>query len=190
MLLLLLLLLILGRWPASVLIASPEISSASTVVIVAGSVVVVIIVVHSHASSVHVVTPTVSTAAAAARGRRDETGPDPAPVARLFVEIKGDPGALIGVLLPSVRKRWNHRIFLAPGTDVPLLRRGQSHSTLLPLHDVCLVVQLEVLAELPSPALLFAAGGTVVRQIRVGVIVEESGHGERRKGRILLVGVE
>lgn len=181
LLMLLLLLLVLRRWAASILIASTEISSASTVVIVAGTVVVVvIIVVHSRASSVHVVTPTVS--AAAARGRRDESGPDPAPVARIFVEIKGDPGALVGVLLPPVWKRWNHRIFLAPGTDVPLLCRGQSHSTLLPLHDVCLVVQLEVLAELPSSALLFAAGGTVMRQIRIGVIVEEAGHRERRKG--------
>jgi len=188
LLILLLLLLLILRGPATILIASSEVPSASAstvivivvvvVVVVAGSLVVVIVVVviHSHASSVHVVTPTVS--ATTTGGRWNESGPDPFPNTRLFVVIKGDPGALVGVLLPPVRKRRNHLIVLAPGTDVPLLCRGQSHSALLPFRDMFLVVKLEVLTEFPSPALLFATGGTVVCQIRVGVIVEKAGHGE------------
>ena len=171
----LLLLLVLGR-SATVLVSSPSSIIPSAVVVVIGSVVVVVVV-HSHPTPVHVVTPTVGRATST-RGRRDETGTDPAAITGLLVVVIGDPGAFVEVFLPTLREGWNHRIVLAPGADVSLLRRGQSHSSLLPFHDVLLVVEFEVLAKLPSPALLFATGGTVVCQIRVGVVVEKAGHGE------------
>jgi hypothetical protein len=182
-----LLLLVLRRWTATATVwitaASSEIPSAFTtavVVAVVGRSVVVVIVVHSHSSSVvHVLTTTTTPASATTTGRRrDESGPDPAPIPRGFVVIKGNSRALVGVLLPSVGKGRNHAILLATGTNVSLLCRGQSHSALLPFHNVCLIVQFEILPELPTSALLFAAGGTVMGQIRVGIIVKEAGHGE------------
>mmetsp|Transcript_15236 Transcript_15236/g.35313 ORF Transcript_15236/g.35313 Transcript_15236/m.35313 type:complete len:246 (-) Transcript_15236:133-870(-) len=170
------LLLVLGRTAAVLVGSSSSVIPSSAVVVV----VVVTVAVVSHPAPVHV-TPAVRGTSAAARGRRDEPGPDPAPVAGLLVVVEGDPGALVGVLLPSLRKGRDHRIVLAPGADVPLLGRGQPHPSLLPLHDVLLVVKLEVLAELPTPTLLLAAGGAVVRQVRVGVVVEKAGHyGESR----------
>jgi len=179
--LLLLLLLLILRWTATVLIAAAasEIPSASTtavIVIIVGSVVVVIVV-HSHSSSsIDMGTPTPTASAATGRWR-DESRPDPAPIPRGFVVIKGNPRALVGVLLPSVRERRDHPIVLATGTDVSLLCRGQSHTALLPFDNVFLVVQLEILPKLPTSPLLFAAGGTVVGQVRVGIIVKEAGHG-------------
>ena len=182
----LLLLVLVLRRTATVLItsaaSSSEIPTASTtaviVIVVVGSVVVVIVV-HSHSSSaVHVATPTASATATTTGRRRNESGPDPAPIPRGFVVIKGNPRALVGVLLPTVRERWDHPIVLATGTDVSLLCRGQSHAALLPFDNVRLVVQLEILPELPTPPLLFAAGGTVVGQVRVGIIVKEAGHCE------------
>ena len=169
------LLLVLMRTPPVLISSSSKISSA--VVVVIGSIVVVVIVVHSHPTPVHM-SPTVW-GTTGTRRRWNEPGTNPAAITRLLVVVEGDTGALVEVFLPSVLEGWDHRIVLAPGADVTLLGRGQSHSSLLPFYDMFLVVQLKVLAKLPSTSLLFAAGGTVVCQIRVGVVVEKAGHGER-----------
>ena len=39
-----------------------------------------------------------------------------------------------------------------------------------------LVVEFEVLPELPSTTLLLPSGGGVMREVGVGVVVEEAGH--------------
>jgi hypothetical protein len=41
-----------------------------------------------------------------------------------------------------------------------------------------LIVKLEIFAEFPTPALLLATGGRVVRQVCVGIVIKETGHGD------------
>lgn len=118
----------------------------------------------------------------AAGGGRDEGRPDPGPCPRLVVAVEGDAGAFVDVLSPPVGQWGDHRVVLPPGADIALLSGGEAHPPLPPLFEVVLVVKLEVFAELPPPALLLPPGCAVVRQVRVGVIVEEARH-RQEKGR-------
>lgn len=143
-----------------------EIVVVSVVIVVIVVVVVVIIVVHGPPVWVH----------SSSWWRWNKTGSDPTAFSRFFVVIEGNVGALVHVFLPSIREGWNPWIVLAHGPDVGLLGPCQSHSPLLPFNDVFLVVQLEVFPKLPSSSLLFATGGAVVCQIRIGVVVKETRH--------------
>ena len=141
---------------ASILIPSSEIST--TIVVVVWPLIIAVIVVHSssHTSSVHT-------------GRRgwDKARSHPASITRLLIVIEGYSRALVDVFFISIWKGWNHWIFLSSGADVSLLCRGQSHSPLLPIHDVFLVVKLEIFAELPTSPLLLSSRGTVMGQIGI-----------------------
>ena len=169
-------LLLLIASPILVVSATTKVSSTilieivvvvvSVVIVVIIIVVVVIIVVHGPPIWVH----------SSARWRWNKAGPNPAAFSRFLIVIKGNVGALVHVFLPSVWEGWNPWIVLAHGSNVGLLGPCQSHFPLLPLHDVFLVVQLEVFPKLPSSPLLFAAGGAVVCQIRIGVVVKEARH--------------
>jgi len=182
MLLLLLLLLLVATAIVVVTTATTIVSTAAIVVVIVVVVVVVVaiivvivvvivVVVHSHSTSpIHGPSST--------RRWRNESGPDPAPFTRFFVVIKRNPRALVGILLPIGRQGRNHGIILAPCSDKALLGGGQSHSGFLPFDNVLLVVEFKVFTKLPTPALLFAARGAVVRQIRIGIIVKETGHCE------------
>jgi hypothetical protein len=58
-----------------------------------------------------------------------------------------------------------------------LLRGCQAHFTASPLINIIFVMQFKIFAKLPSSTLLLASCSTVVRQISVGVVVEETRHG-------------
>ena len=49
-------------------------------------------------------------------------------------------------------------------------------------------MKLKVFTKLPTTPLLFATSCTVMRQVRVGIVVKESGHG--RRTNVLLFQVE
>jgi len=106
------------------------------------------------------------------RGRGREARPDPRPLVRLVVDVKLGPGHQVVLLSPS-RRQGRH---FGVGPNVRLLRRRQPHGTGPPLAEILLVVQLEVLPELPPPALLLPSRGRVMGQVRVGIVVEEAGH--------------
>jgi len=38
-------------------------------------------------------------------------------------------------------------------------------------------MQFEIFSELPSTSLLLSARGAIVRQVRIGIIIKETGHG-------------
>lgn len=149
--------------------------SASTIVVVwvVGSVIVivaVVVVVHSHASSIELRRRTMimhwspgASIHSTTRRRRNETRPRPTPLSRFFVVEKRNPRTLVRVFLPSIGKGRNHGIVLSAGANKGLLCRGKTHFPLLPVYNVLLVMQLEILPEFPSSALLFSPGGTIVR---------------------------
>ena len=126
---------------------------------------------HAHVSGrctahTHAHAPTTSSR----RGRKAR--PDPRPLPRLVVDVKLGPRHLIVLLSPPRRQRR----YLGVGPDVGLLGRRQPHGPGTPLVQMLLVVQFEVLPELPSTALLLPSGGGVMREVGVGIVVEEAGH--------------
>ena len=106
------------------------------------------------------------------RGRGRKARPDPRPLPRLVVDVELGPGHLV-VLLPPSRRQGRH---FGVGADEGLLGRRQPHWSGAPLVEILLVVQLEVLPELPSPALLLPSRGGVMGQVRVGIVVKEARH--------------
>ena len=138
-------------------------SGRTAIVVIWSIVVVVVVVIHSHPSSVHMTTTSIIISAATTGRRRNKSGTDPRSFSCFFVIIKRNSGTLVGIFLPSIRQRWNHWIFFSSDADESLLCRCQPHSTLLPFDNVFLVMQLEILTEFPSSALLFPTGSTVVR---------------------------
>jgi hypothetical protein len=111
---------------------------------------------------------------------RDEARPNPRPVSGGGVNVEGNARYVVGTFRPSVREGRDEGVVLAPGPDECLLGAGQPHRSTPPVGQVPLVVDPKVLPELPSPPLLLPSRGAVVRQVRVGVIVEEAGHWMKR----------
>ena len=106
------------------------------------------------------------------RGRKSR--PDPRPLPRLVVDVELGPRHFIVLLSPSRRQRR----YLGIGSDVSLLGRRQPHGPGTPLVQMLLVVQFEVLPELPSSTLLLPSSGGIMREVGVGIVVEEAGHGD------------
>lgn len=128
---------------------------------------------HAHVSgrcTAHTHAHTHATTTSGGRGRKAR--PDPRPLPRLVVGVKLGPGHLIVLLSPTRRQRR----YLGVGPDVGLLGRRQPHGTGTPLVQMLLVVEFEVLPELPSTTLLLPSSGGIMRQISVGVVVEEARH--------------
>ena len=106
------------------------------------------------------------------RGRKSR--PDPRPLPRLVIDVELGPRHLIVLLSPPRRQRR----YLGVGPDVSLLGRRQPHGPGTPLVQMLLVVQFEVLPELPSSTLLLPSSGGIMREVGVGIVVEEAGHGD------------
>jgi hypothetical protein len=111
---------------------------------------------------------------------RNEPRPYPRPVAVGRIKVEGDSRHVVDALLPPLGEGRDEGIVPAPCPDEGLLGTGEAHGPPPPLAEVPLVVDPEVLPELPSPPLLLPPRGAVVGKVRVGVIVEEARHDDQK----------
>ena len=106
--------------------------------------------------------------------RWTEARADPRSFLLFGMHVKGGARGVVHFFLPPVRQG---RLLIGGRCfQKGLLGSCQSHGSLAPFLQMLVVMQLEIFTKLPSPPLLLPSRGTIVRQIRMRIIIKEPWH--------------